>query len=582
MRLIPFGVAVVAAALYFVNLGEPPFIEPPEGFHVVVARGMIDSGDSITPRLDGVRYFDKPPLLYWLMSATFSLDGITPFSARFWPAVAAVGCAAVTAHVGVMLGGPRVGLIAGLIVAANLGMFVYGRLVKPDVPFIFCIMLAYAGFTAAYLGRHPRWGLTLLWGGLGLAALAKDPLGALAPLLVIGLLFRLTRERPLAPWWPWWAVVLFVALALPWYVAVEARNPGFVWYTIVDNHVLNFLHRRIFPDEDVPLGNVEFLAITVAMFLPWSLSAPSAIARALRRPWERPADRVLAVFALWAVLVIGFFTLSAFKLPHYGLPAIPALALVVASTWDRTIGGEPGGIEPRVLVLSMALLFAVAGVVLAAVWAGVLGIPREALTAVEMTARNMAARGQVAVNRPLEAFRPMLASSAVIFSVAAVVLAVAAWWRSAQLGVTVALAAMLAFLPSAARGMAEFARGRSAGPIVEALVHRAQPGDTIVHEGPLENSASMLLAVPPPVHVVNGSLSNLAFGATFPEAADIFWDLARLRDRWTAAGRTFLVSVVNGERSVVRSLPPGRVHLIADANGRRLYSNVADARPGAP
>src|SRR5262245_20319232 len=119
---------------------------------------MAEGGDVVTPRLNGVRYFDKPPLLYWLMAAGFSIAGVSVPAARLWPALGAVGCAAVTAALGMLLGGPRVGLVAGLIVTANLGMFLYARLVKPDLLFILCTTLALGGFAAAYLRRRGRWG----------------------------------------------------------------------------------------------------------------------------------------------------------------------------------------------------------------------------------------------------------------------------------------------------------------------------------------------------------------------------------------------------------------------------------------
>lgn len=576
MRLIPLGVAVVAAALYFVGLGEAPFIDPPEGFHAEIARTMGETGDWVTPRVSGVRYFDKPPLTYWLMAGSFALAGPTPFAARFWSALAAVGCAALTAWLGVLLGGPRVGLLAGLMVTANLGLFLFGQLVKPDLVFIFFLTLAWAGFAAAYLGRGGRRGLALFYAALGLATLAKDFLGAVGPLAVVGLFFWLTRERPQRLWWPWWGVALFMAVAVPWYVAVEARNRGFLWYTVVDNHVLNFMRQRVFPDEDVPLTAVEFVAVTAAAFLPWSLSVPWALGRALRRPWERPTDRLLALFALWGLAVIVVFTVSPFKLPHYGLPALPALALVVARLWDRTMAGETGGLRVRTLLVPVLVVFGLAAVAAGAAWAGVLPVPEQAITVVDVASRNIAAQGGEVPQRPLEAYRPVLASTAIIFALGAIALAAALWRRSVELGAMVALAAVLAFLPAAGKGMAEYARGRSAAPIAETLLRRAQPGDTVVHEGALENSGVVLLALRRPVHAVNGLVSNLAFGSTFPDARDVFWDGARLRESWQRPGRHFLVSTVPPARSVVRTLPPGSVHLLAAAGGRRLYSNLAE------
>src|SRR5437899_1068948 len=169
----------------------------------------------------------------------------------------------------VMHGGPRVGLLAGLMVATNLGVFLCGRIVEPDLVFLLWLTLAWAGFAIAYRGRGRR-GLVLFYAALGLAPITKDIVGALAPLVVVAMFFWLTGERPLTPWVPWWSVLLLAAIALPWYVLVEARNRGFLWYTLVDNHVLRFARQRVFPDEDVPLGSSAFLLVTLLAFLPRS------------------------------------------------------------------------------------------------------------------------------------------------------------------------------------------------------------------------------------------------------------------------------------------------------------------------
>jgi 4-amino-4-deoxy-L-arabinose transferase-like glycosyltransferase len=576
MRLIPLAVAVVAAALCFASLGEAPFLDPPEGFHAEIAREMGESGDWLRPRLNGVRYFDKPPLQYWLMATSFTVGGVSPFTARAWSALAAVACAAVTAQIGVLLGGPRVGLLAGLMTAANLGIFLYGRLIKPDLLFVLCLTLAQAGFVLAYLGRGGRRGLVLFYVALGLAALAKDLIAAAGLLTTVALFLLLTRERPLAPWWPWWGIGLFALTALPWYLAVEAGNRGFIWYTLVDNHVLNFTRHRIFPDEDVSLGSLEFLAVSAAFFLPWSLAAPWAVIRSFRRDWEAPVDRLWLLFALWVVLVIGFFTVSPFKLPHYALPAIPALALLVARLWEDTMTAAPRAVRPRALLVPIALVFAVAAATAAALWAGRLGVSRRVVAILDVSTRNLAALGAPVPEFPVDALRSVLALCAIVFGLGALALGVAIYRRSAELGVTVVLAAMLAFLPAAGKGMAEFARARSAEPIGLALARRAQLNDVIVHEGALEHTASVLLILRHPVHLVDGRTSNLGFGATFPDAREVFWDPGRMRESWKGPGRRFLISTVAAEKSVVRSLPPNQVHLLVEAAGRRLYSNLPD------
>ena len=575
MRGVPLGVAVVAAALYLLRLGQAPFLDPPEGFHAAAARSIGMLGDWVTLHVDGVRYFDKPPVLYWLMSLSFAVAGPTEFAARLWPALSAVGVAAVTARLGVLLGGVRLGMLAGLIVIANLGMYLYGRIVKPDMLFILCLVLAYAGFAVAYRGGG-RWALALFYASLGAATMTKDILGAVGPLAVVALFLLLTRERPVAPWVPWWGVLLLLACAVPWYAVVEARNPGFIWYTIVDNHILNFTRQRLFPDEDVPLGMLPFLGVSILAFLPWALAAPWAIARVLRRPWDDVRARLWVLFAVWPLAVIAFFALSPFKLPHYALPAFPALALLVARVWDESIEAIPGAVRPRALIVPLAVLFALVALGFGLGAVDRLPVPAGALGNVDLVTRNLAARGASVRGAPLEAYVPVLRSSAAIFGVAAAMLAWAAWRRQPAFAVGVALAATLAFLPLAGDGMAQFALSRSTRPIAEALVIRLRPTDDVIHEGPLENSGSLLLFIGRPVRIVNGVRSNLAFGATFPEARERFWSGARLQEEWTKPGRRFLISGIDPEHSVVRTLPPASVHAIAHAGGRWLYANVGD------
>jgi hypothetical protein len=161
-----------------------------------------------------------------------------------------------------------------------------------------------------------------------------------------------------------------------------------------------------------------------------------------------------------------------------------------------------------------------------------------------------------------------------VFGAATVGVAIAAARRWPAVGVGVTLAAMIAFLPMAGEGMTQFARSRSIRPIADALRERQAAADRVIHEGALQNSGSLLLRIPGPIALVHARPSNLAFGATFPEARDVFWDASRLEAAWTGPDRCFLVSAVAPGRSVVKTLAP--VHLLAQAGGRWLYSNRPD------
>ena len=194
-------------------------------------------------------------------------------------------------------------------------------------------------------------------------------------------------------WIPWAGVLLFLAIAVPWYVLMEARNPGFLWYTVVDNHLLNLTRHRVFPDEDVPLSALEFLAVTAIGFMPWCLAVPWALWRRLRGPWPTAEARAWLLLALWAAGALAVFTLSPFKLPHYGLPAFPALALLVAKLWDEVLEGVPGAPSPPTLLVPPLLLFAAVAIATIAVGKGYIALPAGALPSADVAARNVAARG---------------------------------------------------------------------------------------------------------------------------------------------------------------------------------------------
>jgi 4-amino-4-deoxy-L-arabinose transferase-like glycosyltransferase len=568
------GVGLVAAALFLIFLGNAPFLDPPEGIHAEIAWEMLRDGDWITPHLDGVPYFDKPPLLHWLMAASFALLGPTEWAARIWSALASVAVAMLTARLGMALGSPRLGLLAGLMVAANLEVFLFGRMVKPDLLFVALILLAFVGFVQAYAGVGRRRGLWLFYAGLGLAMLAKDILGAIGPLVAVALFFYLTREGRAWPRWvPWSGVALLMVIAVPWYALAEIHNRGFLWYTIVDNHLLNVARQRVFPDEDVPLSGLEFLGVTAAGFFPWVLALPSAVWRVFRRPWDSAEARLWMLLGLWAVGVIGFFTFSPFKLPHYGLPAFPAMALLVARQWDEALEGGPGAPSARALLLPPLVVLVALALVSLLAWRGTLALGPGALSAVDVSTRNLAAQGQEASVDFLGQFRPLIGKLALIFGLGAAGVAAALWRRRPLIGAGALLAVMVAFLPVSVEGLSVFAKGRSVRPMTDAILFRLGPDDILAHEGAIENSASALIGLNRRLKIVNGVKSNLAFGSTFPEARGMFWDAPALAEAWRGPRRAFLLSTVGPDRSVMRDLPPGQVHLLRAHGGRWLYSN---------
>src|SRR5439155_522568 len=292
--------------------GAAPFDDPGEGMHAEVARELAASGDPLTLTLNGVRYVDKPPLLYVLAAFGFATVGPSEAVARAVPAVAALAAIWATAWLGARLLDGSGGVVAGLALLTSVGFFAFGGYVRPETLFVAALA---GGFALCLVGiSEGRRGLCV--GGLsvfGIAALTKDPLGAVLPPLAIGLALVLAgRARPLGEWLPWSGVLGGLVVGFGWWIGMELRTPGFSWYTAIDNHVLNVARARYFPDEDVPLSAVHFLTVAILGSAPWALASVLA--------WASDGSRFLSS-------VVGTTDVASLKSSAAGLPPpIPPFA----------------------------------------------------------------------------------------------------------------------------------------------------------------------------------------------------------------------------------------------------------------
>jgi hypothetical protein len=250
------------------------------------------------------------------------------------------------------------------------------------------------------------------------------------------------------------------------------------------------------------------------------------------------------------------------------------MALLVARLWDEVLDGARPARRAWVIAPALVAL-GLAGLAALAVWAGVADVPVQHVSSAEVSARTLEAQGARAPFADAQAVRSTLGAIGLVMTAGAALGAVGWWAGRPAVALGAVVASMLGFLPATVEGLTLFAASRSVRPMADAVAVRARPGDLLAHEGALENSGAWLLRVDRPVHVVNGLVSNLAFGATFPEAAPIFWDTAALQRAWGGDRRVFLVTGTPPARSAVRELPTDQVHLVLEAGGRRLYSNRA-------
>ena len=296
-------------------------------------------GEWVTPRLNGIKYFEKPPLQYWATAASFKAFGVHEWSARLWTALTGALGVLLAFWLGWRVYGRNAGLLAALILAGSGYYFLFAHLTTLDMGLSFALQLALSGLVllaadgqrggVRAVGLAP-WLLAL---GVALAFLAKGLVGVLIPVAVAGLYLLLRRDWGLflrsRPWWSLLALLLFAG---PWVYAVSARNPGFAHFFFVHEHFDRFLtrvHDRYEPDW-------FFIPVLLLGFMPWTTLLPRIAARA----WSdaRAGGDVGATWmlSLWIVFVFVFFSLSQSKLTPYILPLFPALAVLAGHAVERT------------------------------------------------------------------------------------------------------------------------------------------------------------------------------------------------------------------------------------------------------
>jgi hypothetical protein len=350
------------------------------------------------------------------------------------------------------------------------------------------------------------------------------------------------------------------------------RNAGFLWYTVVDNHLLNAVRLRRFPDEDVPLSAVEFLAVSGLGALPWIIPAALAmVSLARRRAWQDPSETPWVALALWIAGVFIMFAVMPFKLPHYALPAYPAIALLAARGWQERERHASGLIGAHALLMVL-----VAAACAVAIRSDGKVFTDLVFSATDVYTRKEAVRGEAGALPPWSALRPLLSRAGLISGLTSVALVLALIRRSGRLGALVVTAGMLALMPLVEAGRDLVTSGRTVAAMAREVGREMGPHDALVHEGPIENSGALEFYSSHRPVLLDGRQSVLGFGATFPDARGMFWDAERFRREWLQGGRRLLlVTPRSPASSAVASLPPERVRLLLHGNGRWLYDNQA-------
>jgi len=338
-----------SAILFLGGLGWLPLFGRDEALYAEAAREMLAAGDWITPYVNGVFFFEKPPLYYWLAGLSYSAFGVSPFAARLPAALMAILTIAVTARLTARVWGPRAGLLAGLALATSLQMIMIGRMGIMDMPLTCLIALALLAY--AQWRRHGGLLAGVAFGMLvGLAVLLKGMAGGLAPAVAVVHAVAYRRgPRRISVGSVLLAAAAFALIAAPWFIAMAVRHgEGYAATLFLREH----LTRMVQPMQGHGGPVFYYLALIAVSFFPWVVFLPAGIRH--REPHDEQKSFWRSLLVVWIAVVLIPFSLVSTKLPGYVTPLFPAMAILVGVELDRRLA--EAGRAPWAAAVAGALL----------------------------------------------------------------------------------------------------------------------------------------------------------------------------------------------------------------------------------
>lgn len=326
--LVPALLALLAL-IWLVPLGGRSLLHTDEGRYATLSLNILLSGDWITPRLNGLLYFEKPALQYWIGATAFLLLGINEFTARLWPGLAGLLTVFAIGFTGWRLWGAQAGIRALAIAAGTTWIIANSHFLTLDaglglfLTLVLCAMLL-AERTGISARTQRNW-VWCAWASMAGAVLSKGLVGVVIPCGVLVIVCLWQRDAGLLRRMRWLSgTLIFLAIAAPWFVLVSLRNPAFAEFFFIHEHFARYLtnvHQR-------EGAWWYYLPLLLIGLLPWTSGLPWLL---LRRPAAQPSRQheALRLLLAWAGFVFIFFSISHSKLPSYILPMFPALALLL-------------------------------------------------------------------------------------------------------------------------------------------------------------------------------------------------------------------------------------------------------------
>jgi len=551
-------------ALYVPGLWSPPLLDDADSVHAEAAREMMLRHDWSTLYVNGLRYLEKAPLLYWSIAASYSVFGVTDWAARLPLALGVLALLLATYSIGRHHFDTQAGLYAALALGLSFGPYIFTRILIPDILVALWLTIGLHCFLLTL--EQPRPSLAACWGLAVTAALnvlTKGLIGVVFPVAIIVAYLLLTRNlRHLLRMRLASSIAVFFAVAAPWHIVAALRNPAageaksFFWFYFVNEHFLRYLNKRFPRDYDtVPL--VLFWAMALLFLLPWSAYAFKAVACVPHRLRELTAldrrGRALLLSAITIAVIIGFFSFSS-RQEYYVLPVLPALALIIGA-WLSQEQRSPTPSPLRRAGQRTALTSFLVAVPLALSAWGLLLFSQRVPPQSELADLLTSNPSEYALSfghifdltpRAMGMFRPQLLLIGVAFFFGTL----ASWLlrrRNRTGAANLALALMmLVSLQCVHSALVTFAPILSSRALSDAVAKLYRPNDVIVVNGAYEDASTLNFYGHLPLHVLNSRENgNLYVGSLFPDAPAVFENDASFARLWRGTGRVFVFTAQN-------------------------------------
>ena len=574
--------------VYAVGLSSAPLLDDADTVHAEAAKEMLQRHDWVTLYVNGERYLEKAPLMYWSVAVSYEMFGMSEWSTRFPLMLGVLAMILSTYGLGRFAFGGEGGFDSALVLATALGPFLFTRFLIPDVMVGLWLTLTFWFFLVSMEEERPSrlvcWGLAVV---CALNVLTKGLIGLVFPagaigiyLLLTGNLRHLLRLRLLS------STLVFLMVAAPWHVLAALRNPpqgnvrGFLWFYFINEHVRRFLGTRMPHDYDkVPL--LLFWVLLVLWLVPWTAFLPQVLMDVPRR-WRdfrskmTRRQRGYLLFFLWAIVIVGFFSFST-RQEYYTIPAIPGMALLVGGWLARERESGAGSRERRAGRISSACLLVV-GVSIAIVGFALLAFSKAPAPGTDLSDLLRKNPQDYALSfghfldltpQAMGAFRLPLG----LFSAAFLLGTLGNWWlrRAGRVAAAnAALVLMMVVVLSCVRiAFGIFSPIISSKDLALAIRKQYRPGDQVVATGLYENASTLnfyggyrLLSLHPPG-------GNMWYGAQFPDAPRVWETEDSFVASWDGPGRVFLWTDQE-EPAALRGL---KSFVIAQRGGKTIYSN---------